>query len=260
VPESSNPYQFVYNNPLVYRDPSGEISLSELNTNRVIQNLLNTMKANLIDTAKQKALDKARGVVGQLVSQFISTVNPYAQAYGDIIDLAQNLAQGGDGAAGDYAGNLVEEFVMDVGVCPILTAGGFDSYLWREPSITIGGKPTHNGSQCNDPGSRRPRRQIPNPDFVISAFPPKKLQTGLGSPRKGWLVGDVKISPETIKTFGRRGRQWNAINNFAQARQYVPSALYITFFGSQNKSEEKRLEGLAANRGVILRILPLIHR
>ena len=67
--------------------------------------------------------------------------------------------------------------ILDIGVCPVLSAAGLDRYLWREPTITTGGKPTHNGYQCNEEGSPPPRRPRPRPDFVISAFPPKTLKT-----------------------------------------------------------------------------------
>jgi RHS repeat-associated protein len=42
-PESSNPYQFVYNNPHVYSDPTGMFSIIELNTTLNLQDTLRSI-------------------------------------------------------------------------------------------------------------------------------------------------------------------------------------------------------------------------
>ncbi|NET91472.1 MAG: RHS repeat-associated core domain-containing protein [Kamptonema sp. SIO1D9] len=261
VPQSSNPYQFVYNNPLIYSDPTGLYTISEVNVNRIIQDLLSAMRTEVVDALKQNAIDKAQGIVGDLVSRFISTVAPDISAYGEIANLALNTPPGPDQRMGlDYIGNITEEFIMDIGVCPVLTATGLDRYLWKEPTITRGGKPTHDGSQCNEEGSPSPRRQRPRPDFAISAFPPKTLKTSFTA-RKAWLVGDIKTTTAGVERhIDRNHNQWQAIKNFAKTRQYVPSALYITFFDDGNRTVETRLENEALSQGVILRILPLISR
>jgi RHS repeat-associated protein len=43
-PESSNPYQFVYNNPHVYSDPTGMFSIMELNATISVQDALSALK------------------------------------------------------------------------------------------------------------------------------------------------------------------------------------------------------------------------
>lgn len=256
-PESSNPYQFVYNNPLIYSDPTGQYSISEINVSRVMQDILNSIRAEVVDTIKQEAINKAQGIAGKLVGQFIGKVTPYTPAYGSVLDEALAAARSGQGGAGDYAGELVEEFVMDVGVCPILEAGGLSRYLWREPIITRGGKPTHSGYQCHEDDGP-PHKSRPQPDFVISAFPPKKLQTGF-SPRKGWLIGDIKFQTKTIDKFIRGNKdQWQAVYNFAKHRQYAPTALYITFFGDQVQA--KKIESAGASKGIVLNVLSLVTR
>ncbi|NJK65089.1 MAG: RHS repeat-associated core domain-containing protein, partial [Synechococcaceae cyanobacterium SM2_3_1] len=53
-PESRDPYQFAYNNPLIYVDPSGQItSLSEINFARVIQNVLRDIRRNAIGEIRE---------------------------------------------------------------------------------------------------------------------------------------------------------------------------------------------------------------
>jgi RHS repeat-associated protein len=42
--EAFSPYQFAYGNPLVYSDPSGQYSLSEINTAQVIDDILNNIQ------------------------------------------------------------------------------------------------------------------------------------------------------------------------------------------------------------------------
>ena len=51
VPESFNPYQFVYNNPYIYSDPTGMISIVEIQSaftiERILQSIVNAIAISI---------------------------------------------------------------------------------------------------------------------------------------------------------------------------------------------------------------------
>jgi RHS repeat-associated protein len=53
APESFNPYQFVYNNPYVYSDPTGMITLTELNAAQNMQSILANIRTYAGNQAKE---------------------------------------------------------------------------------------------------------------------------------------------------------------------------------------------------------------
>jgi RHS repeat-associated protein len=66
-PESFNPYQFVYNNPLVYSDPTGMFTMIEINASIETQKILNGIQAQIVNQARQYFIDQAKGVAGNLI-------------------------------------------------------------------------------------------------------------------------------------------------------------------------------------------------
>ena len=70
-PESSNPYQFVYNNPHVYNAPTGMFSIMELNPTLNLQDTLRSIAGKqarqyLTDSVKRVFSDLAIGVIDRI--------------------------------------------------------------------------------------------------------------------------------------------------------------------------------------------------
>ena len=255
-PESSNPYQFVYNNPHIYSDPTGQITLNKLSIRNSIENILNTIKTHGKQEIRERLTDEARGLVGRTLNGFIERYIPYN--FNATANIIKNL---------DRPGEILEDLVIYNGVCSVL--GGGHDYLWLEPAITTTGKAEHNGFDCQrrDRGSSGARRSIngkdlPNPDFIISAHPPENIQkTGI---EKSWLIGDLTVTTNSVSTKmkGKKGKgasgQWLAMSNYAVDRQYIPLAMYITFFSPKQQVFNKNLEKYALDKDeVILKIVPL---
>jgi hypothetical protein len=122
----------------------------------------------------------------------------------------------------------------------------------------------NNGYHCGeDVERRRPvlpgNITLPEPDFVISTFPPRSLQGGIGA-RKAWLIGDVKFRSQTAYNDIVRNYkpQTQAIFNFAKKHEYVPIASYVTIFG--NSAREKEIEEFGASKGVITQVFSVLSR
>ncbi len=75
-PESSNPYQFVYNNPGVYSDPTGMFTMAELNAGIKVQDILNKMQAHIVNETKQFLIDKTKGIAADLAQDVIENLLP----------------------------------------------------------------------------------------------------------------------------------------------------------------------------------------
>ncbi|NJK65053.1 MAG: RHS repeat-associated core domain-containing protein [Synechococcaceae cyanobacterium SM2_3_1] len=70
IPESLDPYQFVYNNPEINSDPSGLFTLIQLNSSKAVNNIL----SGIPRYAKQEALDYAKEKLGEGMGELLFSV------------------------------------------------------------------------------------------------------------------------------------------------------------------------------------------
>ncbi|WP_206758537.1 putative Ig domain-containing protein [Nostoc punctiforme] len=260
VPESFNPYQFVYNNPYIYSDPTGMITINEIGIARQVENILRTIGEKAKNEGVKEAINKAKGTVTDIVQDFISDLIPVSDELQWLYDTVA-----GTGDVGKI-GNPFEMLLIDVILCPILQSGGLANWLWREvPIDKSSGKAIDNGYQCGQEPSKMPRVRpgsTARPDFVISAFPPKETSPfGVSIvSKKAWLIGDLKASVEKAYsevTSKSEDNQWDAIRNFARKYQYVPVSSYVTLFSDSKLANQAKKEALS--QGVYLRFISILQ-
>jgi hypothetical protein len=263
VPESSNPYQFVYNNPLVYGDPDGNITINRLNAAQAINKILHNVRRLSLNQAKEELIDQARGIAGQVLEQALSQLIPF----NPVTEFLSNQRLRGRGFEGLMMSSLC-------GAIPL--PQGAKNRTWLEVDIEPSGTPGSNGYRCGEPIpsptqfsrglgtiSILDRNQNPRVDFVFKTKEPALYD------RKppGYLVGDFKLRTEVIDT---SKRQWRSIMNYAYAswklnprtgergHQYVPMAMYVTLFGNSTHEALVKKEGL--KKGVRVEIIEFYER
>ena len=255
-PESSNLYQFAYHNPRVYADPSGAITLNELQIRNTVQNILSTIRQNIISGIRDEVKDRALGVAGDILNNFISKMLPVNfNVHNDTINKYKKDPK-------KDPGTILEELVRDT-VCDLLRGAGvptdaFNS-VWIEPHITNDGVPKTNGVNCNreyqSPGVRKPEG-AKKPDFLISGHPPLETNNG----KKSWLIGDFKLNPKDALNDVRRNKgQWQAMKNYARTRQYIGFTLYINFDQPDTRTDGyiNKAKGEAIEDGILLNFISL---
>ena len=248
-PESSNPYQFVYNNPRIYSDPSGEFTFNELQISNKIQSILNNIRYQATTQIKQELYNQAQGIVGNVLQGFI---NKYLPPYSFFTDLYKINAdpQGG--------GTVLENLVKD-SVCDLLRGNSASDNIYIGPDINTSGKAIRDGKNCNgdflSPGIAKPPG-TPDPDFVISKPRPTDAYQAR---ERSWLVGDFKLSVSAVSTeIKTPKKQWKAISKYAEKSQYIPLASYVTFYSPKQQVYIRDLEAYAfTNYRTKLFIVPL---
>jgi hypothetical protein len=230
-PESSNPYQFVYNNPHVYSDPTGMFSIIELNGTINTQNALAAINTYARAEAKDYVLDKLGETTGNIVMSALSNFMPGT-------DLAKGLLEVLDG-------NFFEDFLTDT-MCqhfegiPLIKSlrftpqvqtngrarGGFDCYNYKDPqSIAI--------LEANRGGGTRP-------DFIFieGNYMPKNPNS--------YLIGDIKLTQTAVRKDIRENvTQWQAMSNYARENQLFPFVSYISLLEAMPGESDERSRGIS---------------
>jgi RHS repeat-associated protein len=269
-PEAMNPYQAMYNNPYVYSDPTGKYSLAELNTSQNIQKALDAIQNELQKQARQAVIDKAKGLVGDMVLSMVKTFLP-ADSIFLSVDILQRLEKGANGGDDGAAGKKFEDILQDK-ICDMI-AGSYQQYfqnLWLEPRVATSGKPESDGFNCGD--TRTPTRgqyaslparaKTPRPDFIFKEGGPSSTDYTRSSRwKKAYLIGDIKITGNAmVEKIG--STQWQSIMNYATIRnkhQYAPVALFVTFT-APTAGQRRKVEKEALSYGVLTPILSIIPR
>jgi RHS repeat-associated protein len=271
-PESMNPYQFVYNNPYIYTDPTGMFTITELNITQKVRDVLNSINNRVQGRIANKIINEAKGVVTDILSSAIERVVPW----NDAIQIYSSSTQG----------TLYEKFMQGT-FCSVMSsvAGSFVDNIWLEVGVDSSGLPQNNGRyRCGSghveqvDGRRGPSSKYSNPDFIFKKGGPAST-AAVPFPPKGdpaFLIGDFKRGVTSIKTSGSGSNQWRAIMNYARAvwqigplgmgrlsnqpgQQYVPVALYVTLY--DNPGREKSLQAKAMrDHGVDLRIISFLPK
>ncbi|NET90611.1 MAG: RHS repeat-associated core domain-containing protein [Kamptonema sp. SIO1D9] len=240
APESSNPYQFVYNNPLIYLDPTGEIVLGDLLASSKMRDILQSIKTHASQQAKDYLTDRAKGVAGDIIQSTLKNLLPFS--FGNIPKLE---------ASGKHIGaGIAFENIITGAFCKVISGSfpQFTQHAWMQPRISTKGNPQDDGFAC---GSRIPGNQElfkhdlykwhPRPDFLIKDGGPRTTDKN----PKAFFIGDFKLAGKTILSSRRdRPRQWSAIMNYAayeNGHQYAPVALFVTLH-KPSQAEYKKIK------------------
>jgi RHS repeat-associated protein len=263
-PESSNPYQFVYNNPHVYSDPTGMFSIAELNSTINGHNVLSTLQTYAGQAARDFIQEKTSQVVGNIMMNASNKLLP-GNAIADTWATVQSGVSGG-----------FENFLKD-NICSAFKGLGrpFSERLWIEAAVSSGnGKPQSNGLNCEAESIGRigpHARGASHPDFIIKDGYPYSSRSGRPTFRyrnpKSYLIGDLKASTEAaLRDINDNDNQWLAISKYANKYQALPFALYATFMrsftdrpltDSQLAAKTVEAQKNAFKKGVVLYILTI---
>ncbi|NJR19365.1 MAG: hypothetical protein HC785_29265 [Calothrix sp. CSU_2_0] len=258
-PESFNPYQFVYNNPYVYSDPTGMFSLIELNAAQDTQTALSTIRSYASSQAKEYLKGKIGDAFGEIVGSVLSNFIP---GY----PLAKSFLESLDGNTSD-----IFELVLQDLVCQYFEGIPLIDNLRFFPRILIDGTPQTNGLNCgnrNDPEQlrmvERNRGGGSRPDFIF-------IQGNYTERNpNSYLIGDIKLIQSAVRRdVLENDNQWQAMSNYARRYQLLPFASYISlleaFPGAPDergrgisKTDKQKMAREALEKGVILVLVNLI--
>jgi RHS repeat-associated protein len=263
--EAFNPYQFAYSNSLIYSDPTGMVTLGELNATLDVQNTLQRLKLYSFNQVRQSAFDKAKGIAGDVVKSLFDSVLPY-----DSLVSSQKFNYVTGGAFADIVRNSI---------CNVIGSSyaPFYNNLHFETEINPNGNPLSNGFNCGPLpddsyylkyGSKLPNgKPSPRPDLVVKAGNP--MDTDRKPP--AYLILEIKRSlTEALSKSKGKGGQWDAMMNYAQSvssyniksrsrgHQYIPIAMIVTLFDENKPGEREKLIKNALDAGVILGVVSLL--
>ncbi|GAA6619277.1 hypothetical protein NUACC26_050900 [Scytonema sp. NUACC26] len=277
VPESFNPYQFVYNNPYIYSDPTGMITITEISASQYLEKSMNALRTYGMNQARDRLRQKASDAIGNVALEALKAFIPYGDSFPMVFKDALQ------------AGRWFEDMFRDT-ICEMLP---FDtSQLFLEVGVRQNGQPYSPGFTCGVyslPTRERDeligffsglgaQKDTARPDFIVTppgSKPRESRDNGrtlvFGGPRPSWVIGDIKLSIKTLyndyvgstKYAAKKPNQWNANLNYA-AKNGFNVAGFITLFGEGKKFDfyrhkiiEKALqprEGRFGNLGVGLLI------
>jgi RHS repeat-associated protein len=265
-PESMNPYQFAYNNPYVYSDPTGMFSITEVNASQVLQDILSSSRTYVSNQAKEYLKERVGDAVSEIVgSVFKNFVPGFSQ--GNALLSALNSSSTIDG----NSVSDVFEAVLGNLVCEYFDALPLVDSLRFFPRILSDGTPASGGLDCgnhNDPQQlaavRINRGGGSRPDFIFiqGAFKERNPNS--------YLIGDIKLTQRAAYDDVMRGdNQWLAMSNYANRYQQLPFVSYISLLEAipgapgqrgrgVSKSDRRKMTEKAIERGVIVVLANLI--
>jgi RHS repeat-associated protein len=264
-PESSNPYQFVYNNPHVYSDPTGMFTIAELNSTSEGHNILQTIQYHTGQAAREYMIDAAKDVVTDVAISALRSYIPFnADAIWNTITNTSpemKAIKAGNkfyGKAGEDINNIFQE-----------DQDFLDNIYIEVPVDPKSGKPSGNGTNIRDyfvfengyPSWAFDRLggnpNHPRPDYIIRPAEPKKLN------ERSWLIGDIKLSVNTIINSYFEGKkpqedQYQAIAQHASNYGMRFAGFLTLYSGTSAQNEKIRRE--AVKDGIVVVILSLVQK
>jgi RHS repeat-associated protein len=258
--EAFNPYQFSFNNPLIYSDPTGLFTITEINATINIQNSLQSLRTfagrQALDYAKQKLGDAFGNIVASTFNSFIpgsSILNDFVKArtldFGDIIE----------GIACKYFEGipLIEKLYLEVKI--------------------DGGKPVDNGFNCGSDKDKRIREisrtsriSGSRPDFLFRNTPPLSYQA---KEQSAYIIGDFKLYLGSLRNL-HKDKQYGNMADYAKDYQLLPFVSYISLSDSNilnpgdpkgnpkglSKAEKAMLLKQAIDDGIILVLVNILDK
>ncbi|NET90609.1 MAG: RHS repeat-associated core domain-containing protein [Kamptonema sp. SIO1D9] len=266
APESSNLYQFVYNNPLIYLDPTGEFTISELNASQNIQTQLANVRRYAGSQAKDYLLEKIGEAFGNIVSSTFEGFLPSASSgiFNEII-----------------SGKSSFEEAIQGEICKQFDGLPLSNNLYMATRIN-NGVPQDNGLNCGNYNQQQPntrlarrRQNLPGskPDFMFRNTPPLSARS---KDPGAYLVGDLKTYLGHLRTIlqsnTRENRQWLNMSEYAKKYQFLPFVSYLALSDSNiinpsqadsnglSGTQKKQLAAEAIAQGIILILINLIEK
>lgn len=252
--EAFNPYQFAYNNPLVFSDPSGMFSITELNAAQSINDQLQSQALRYVSTQAQDYVKQRLGdAFGKVVLNAFNAFFPGATLFNTVLKQVDDF------------GNAITGVI-----CSYFEGLPLKDNLFIEVRID-GGVPQNNGLNC----SKFTAQSTINPKFVNKKSLPGSQPDFLfrnSSPMSykpkdsgAYLIGDFKLYLGAARKDILAGdKQWENMAEYAKKYQILPFVSYLALFNSNpfrqsnpedmglSKSDEARLAKAAFDKGVIL--------
>jgi hypothetical protein len=200
-----------------------------------------------MNQAREYVTDQARGIVGNLINSVLDRFLPFSPQ----IAWANKALGGHNGSPG-----LEFEKYLRRSVCSLLK-DVYPNNLWLEVQMEISGEPVDNGFNCNSLEELENKtwgKKIPRLDFVFKQGKPKDTDNN----PPAYVVGDMKISVNAAYDRAKLGNrkpekepQWPAMVNYAKNHQFVPIAVYMTFYGG-TEGKINSIKKYGAKNGIIL--------
>ncbi|MDX2200031.1 MAG: putative Ig domain-containing protein [Phycisphaerae bacterium] len=233
-PETMHRYAYGNQNPYLFYDPSGTVSLVETSIKQII---------------RQAARDQLFELGGSIATEFLETVMSLL-----LPDLPSFSFL--PGQSGIEQGRLFEQLVTQV-ICGVFQGAG--DFLWLEvPMNPASGKPFEDGFGCGG-GRIELIRGSGRPDYLLSSERPTKLTPIIGGP-KSFLVGDFKLSIQAMYRDWvpprRKPAQFYSIANHARKFQFIPITISFALRGDNSVGQFRvaRIVGTFLERRVVARI------
>jgi RHS repeat-associated protein len=250
-PESANPYQFAYQNPNVYSDPSGMFNINEVSVSNAIINALQGIRNYSVQQIKDFVKDGITEYLGGAVFRVITDLIP--------IEIGANKLQP---YGTDKRPSTQLEIMLVGAFCSFFKDLDFVDNIYFGVPLSKSGKPLGNGSGCKD---IQKDKSFPNPAKGLptgtnSADYLFKLSSPKDNAKDGLIIGDFKLGVDDMyKKYITKNDvegQLKAINDYAKRYQIVPVTAFITYEdGSQNA--KVKLKRASIKQGVAMFIKSL---
>ncbi len=257
-PESSNPYQFVYNNPYVYSDPTGMFTISELNASIKIQSILQNMRTVIAQEIKEEITARAGQLVSDAIFDVMGNFLPINSNLGNITNLINSTLN----YKGSLGGRIKAGEVFEYWIRKLTNhyfPESFLPYIYYEPALKLSGFAINSGYQPpENKFNQTPITGTSRPDFIITSGRPRR--NAFDGPRS-WLIGDIKLSLSTAVRdyFGDKGtgpdnsKQWTAIHKYAKNNGTFVAGFITLFDGGQRKNYFRdKFEKEAIKEGIVV--------
>jgi RHS repeat-associated protein len=250
--EAFNPYQFAYNNPLIYSDPTGLFTISEASVRNAVENILQAIRTQGTSAINKKFISQARGVATDVLTSSLKSLLPFNSKLEEL---------GGSYLTGDGFAAIIED-----AICSVVGNNyrHFFDYLWFEASVNRDGEPTDDGYGCGKvPARAKLNVNSTNgiwdnrPDIIIKDGGPASTKRRPQS----YLIGEFKRS---VNEAWNKKQQLDSFSQYAgikaKKHSYTPVVLYVTLFGESRPGQENKIKARALKYGAIVRIISFFDK
>jgi RHS repeat-associated protein len=260
-PESMNPYQFAYQNPNVYSDPSGMFTILEFNASQSIETTLAGIRTYAGQETKNYLLNKVGDTFGNVVLSALNAFLPGSSLLKDVMSGVTEFEYGLKGV-----------------VCPYFDGLPFKDNLFLEVRID-NGVPQNNGLNCSNYNQSPTNPKIANklkslpgsfPDFLFRNSSPVSYKA---KDPGAYIIGDVKFFIGAArKDILSNDNQWQNMAKYASSYQILPFVSYLALFetnvldpsaqgsGGISKTDKLKLAEEALKKNVILILANIIDK